>query len=98
MIIVEGTIKVRNLNAAKKHMRDMICASRDEDGCIDYAYAADLIDPSLIRVIERWESREALNRHLQSDHIAKWREVWPQIGIFDRSLRLYEAEPEPELF
>ena len=94
MIVVEGTIRVRDLEAARPHMCAMIAASRAEDGCIDYAYAVDLLDPHLIRVSERWESRAALERHVASDHIAAWRACWPVVGITDRSLRLYNAEPE----
>lgn len=94
MIIVEGSIRVADLNLARPHMEAMIRASRAEVGCIDYAYAVDLLDPGLIRVSERWESREALALHLKSAHIAVWRAAWPAIGVTDRSLRFYEAEPE----
>jgi len=72
----------------------MIAASRAETGCIDYSYAVDLVDPSLIRVNERWESREVLGRHLSTRHIEVWRESWSKVGITDRSLRMYEATPE----
>lgn len=94
MIVIEGTIRVSDLELARAHMEEMIHASRAEDGCIDYAYAVDILDPTLIRVAERWDSRAALDRHVKTDHIAKWRASWPEIGVTDRSLRLYEAEPE----
>lgn len=94
MIIVEGTIRVANIELARGAMRDMIKASRAEAGCIAYAYAVDILDPNLVHVSERWESRDALEAHLKTDHIAAWRAQWEAIGISDRSLRLYEAEPE----
>jgi quinol monooxygenase YgiN len=94
VIVVEGTIRVADLKLARPRMVAMINASRAENGCIDYSYAVDIIDPTLIRVIERWESREALRRHLMSAHIKEWRASWGEIGITDRSLRMYEAEPE----
>jgi quinol monooxygenase YgiN len=76
-------------------MEEMIRASRSEAGCIDYAYAIDLLDPGLVRVSERWESREALAAHVASDHIRRWRALWPEIGVSDRQLRMYDASPEP---
>ena len=94
MIVVEGTIRVADFESARPHMEAMIGASRAESGCIDYAYAVDLVDPTLIRVSERWEDRDALKRHLESQHIAEWRACWAEVGITDRSLRMYEAEPE----
>ena len=94
MIVVEGTIRVRDLEAARPFMHAMIEASRREHGCIDYSYAVDLVDTALIRVNERWVDRNALDLHLQTEHIATWRACWRDVGITERSLRLYEADPE----
>lgn len=96
MILIEGTVRVPpgNVVAARPAMEQMIRASRAEAGCLDYAYSIDLMDPGLIRVIERWESRAALNAHFKTAHMATWRSFFPILGITDRSLRLHEAEPE----
>lgn len=95
IIVIEGVIRVPDLEAARPAMQKMIEASRAEPGCIDYAYAIDLLDSTLIRVHERWESREALAAHGTAPHLAEWRSHWPHLGISDRSLRMYEGEPEP---
>jgi quinol monooxygenase YgiN len=96
MIVIEGTVRIppENLAAARPVMEQMIRASRAEAGCLDYAYSVDVLDPGLIRVTERWESREALAAHFKTAHMATWRAFFPQLGISDRSLRLYEASPE----
>lgn len=97
MIVIEGTVRVppERVEAARPAMETMIRASRAESGCIDYAYSVDLLDPGLVRVTERWESREALKAHFATPHMAAWREEIASLGITDRSLRLYEADPEP---
>ena len=97
MIVIEGTVRIppSNLAAARDVMEQMIRASRAEAGCIDYAYSVDVLDAGLIRVTERWESREALAAHFKTAHMATWRAFFPELGITDRSLRLYEADPEP---
>ncbi len=97
MIVIEGTVRVppENLAAARPVMEQMIGASRAEPGCIEYAYSIDVLDPGLVRIIERWESREALAQHFKAAHMDTWRSFFPQLGITDRSLRLYEADPEP---
>ena len=94
MIIVEGTIRVADLEAARPHMERMIAASRAEPGCVDYAYAVDLLDPGLVRVSERWTDRAALEAHLRAPHLAAWRACWDAVGVSERSLRLYEADAE----
>lgn len=97
MIIIEGTVRIppENLEAARPVMEKMIRASRAEPGCIDYAYAIDVLDPGLVRISERWESREALTAHFNAAHMAAWRSFFPQLAITGRALRLYEGEPEP---
>ena len=60
MLIVEGTIRVSDVGAARPIMTRMIEASRAEPSCIEYAYAFDLLDPTLVRISERWTTRAAL--------------------------------------
>lgn len=96
MIVIEGTVRVdpEKILVARPAMLKMITASRAEAGCIDYAYAEDLVEPGLIRVAERWQSRADLKAHFQTEHMAEWRGEIAKLGIRDRQLRLYEAEPE----
>jgi quinol monooxygenase YgiN len=96
MIVIEGTIRlpVDGIEAACPAMEAMVRASRAETGCLDYAYSLDLIDPGLVRVTERWESREALKAHFATPHMAAWRVQFADLCISDRSLRFYEAEAE----
>ena len=96
MIVIEGTVRIPpdRLDEARPIMEQMIRASRAEAGCLDYAYSVDVMDPGLIRVSERWENRDALAAHFKTAHMATWRSSFPQLGITDRSLRLFEADPE----
>ena len=94
MIVVEGTVRVADLEKARAGMEAMVTASRAEAGCIEYAYSIDILDPGLVRIIEWWESREALARHVETEHLKVWRASWPELGVSERSLRLYEATPE----
>ena len=60
-----------------------------------YSYAQDLIDPSLIRVTERWVDRDAVLKHRSSPHMKLWRAAWPGLGIGERNLRHYAADIAP---
>lgn len=72
-------------------MARMISASRAEDGCEEYSYAEDVLDAGLIHVKELWRDQAALDRHFVSEHIAAWRSAWPELGIKDRNLRVYDV-------
>ena len=98
MLLILGTVRLpaEALERARPVMARMIAASRAEAGCLDYAYAQDINDPGLIRVSERWADRPALEAHFASAHIAEWRAAWPELGIHDRDLVVYEVEePAP---
>ncbi|HEV2363231.1 MAG TPA: putative quinol monooxygenase [Caulobacteraceae bacterium] len=99
-IIVAGTVRApADLDAALPHMQAMVAASRAEDGCIEYAYARDLIDPSLVRVFEIWRDEAALQAHFASPHMVRWRAALSQLGLAasDRRLSLYEIAAERPL-
>lgn len=97
MIIVEGSASIPEgaWNKAEAAMKDMIVASRFEDGCIEYAYSRDLIDPNLLRIIERWKDKAALVSHFAEPHMATFRAALAEIGPQDLKVRMYDAEPEP---
>jgi quinol monooxygenase YgiN len=93
VLLVIGSIRLppANLVAARPVMERMIHASRQEDGCLAYAYAQDVLEPGLIRITEMWRDRQCLQHHLASAHIAEWRSAWALLGIGERQLQLYEA-------
>jgi quinol monooxygenase YgiN len=94
MLLIIGTMRLpaENLAAARLIMRRMAIASRAEEGCIEYGYAEDLFDAGLIHVKELWADQGALDRHFSSDHIAEWRAAWPDLGIGNRDLRVYDVD------
>ena len=42
----------------------MMRTSRGEDGCLEYTFAADPLEPGRVVLFERWESQAALDVHL----------------------------------
>jgi quinol monooxygenase YgiN len=77
MLLIVGTVRLPpdKLDEARPIMARMLEASRAEPGCLEYAYAEDVIDRGLIHVKERWSNRIALSDHFNSRHIAEWRKA-----------------------
>lgn len=73
-------------------MAAMVAASRAEAGCLHYSYGEDVLEPGLIHVTEHWASREALAEHGIADLIKAWRAAWPELGIGERDLTLFDAD------
>ena len=86
MIQINGTIKLgRPIDAAtRKAIVDMVRASRAEDGCLDYTFAADLADPDTLVLFERWRDRAALDAHGIRSH-GRFRTSWLPIRPPPRS-------------
>lgn len=98
-LIIAGTVRAppRNVEALRPHMLAMMAASRAEDGCAAYGYAEDVAEPGLIHIFEVWRDQAALEAHFKTAHMARWREVWPELGVSDRRLIAYEVAGERPL-
>ncbi len=93
MITVAGQFRIPegSRDAFLPHARQMLMATRGEEGCRLYSFAFDVEDPHIVRVYEEWENWDALQAHGQTPHMAQWRSALGEIGTFERSVRAFEA-------
>ena len=100
MIIVTGHLRVapdaHRTPAAGTPSRTLE-ATRKEKGCILYAFAEDVIDPGLIRIVERWEDWASLEAHGKAPHMDDWRAALEDVEIIDREVIAHEAGEERSL-
>ena len=59
--------------------RGMIEPTQKEKGYIEYEMYQDEEDPALLIVLEKWETREDFNNHLESKH---FKEIVPEMMRF----------------
>jgi quinol monooxygenase YgiN len=98
MIVVSGHIRVRpdKMDELRPSMRAALEGTRKEKGCLLYAYGVDVLDPGLIRIVERWESWEAIAAHAKAPHIKAWADARESAGgTLDRDIRAYEVTGSP---
>jgi len=59
------------------------------NGCIAYSLYKDINNPSILTMIEEWESTEALDVHKQTEHFTR---IVPMVGKLRKSseLNIYE--------
>ncbi len=79
---------------AEALVRTIIPPTHAEDGCIAFALHRDFDDPSRLVLIERWTSREALDRHLATEHLAAFRAQMPDVAGAPVQVLVMEALPE----
>jgi quinol monooxygenase YgiN len=64
---------------------------REEDGCIEYQIYQKDLESSDLFVFERWESREALDAHLKTKHMAEFFETTGSWFESEKELKIYEV-------
>jgi len=64
-----------------------------ESGCILYALHRGADDPGRLTFVERWASREALDEHLKSPHVAALLERVEELFGDSADITVFEAVP-----
>jgi quinol monooxygenase YgiN len=99
VIVVTGSFRlpVERLAEARPAMERVIAASREEPGCLAYAYAEDLLEPGLIRVSEAWVNGEVLAKHFDAPHMKRWQEERETLGMSARSITMHAVKHSTDL-
>ncbi len=74
---------------ARSELLKMVEETRKEPGCINYDLHRGLEDSKEFVFYENWESKEALDRHMQTPHFLR---------LSDLCDELFSEEPVIELF
>jgi quinol monooxygenase YgiN len=77
---------------AAGRVRGQIEATRAEPGCLHYSFAADLVDPDIMRITEKWENPEALEAHFKSPHMAAFNAAFQTANVLAIKVDAYTAE------
>ena len=87
-VIATITMKEGKRDAYLTEVRKIIPAVRKEEGNIEYAPYVDLpsgfpvqppIRPNCVILIEKWESLDALNKHMKAPHMGPYRQATKEI-------------------
>jgi quinol monooxygenase YgiN len=70
---------------------EVMRTSRGEEGCLEYTFAADPLEPDGVILFERWESQAALDAHLAA--LDTNRTIAPRSS----SIRIYDVANERRL-
>ncbi len=71
-VVVVGSFKAEPGKEAEalEAFKALVEPTHGESGCVLYALHQGVDDPSRLAFVERWASREELNTHLGSPHVA----------------------------
>jgi quinol monooxygenase YgiN len=100
MIIVAGTLTFDPAKASllAEGFDKVQTATLEEDGCLGYDYYLSRHEPGVVLMFEKWESEDALAKHMQSPNMAAVGAVMGQIGITGADVKKYSGATEGPLF
>ncbi|QCX33189.1 antibiotic biosynthesis monooxygenase [Caloramator sp. E03] len=70
-VVAKNFAQEDKLDEIIKLYEELVELTRKEEGCITYELFQDEKDSSILCMIEEWESREALDKHLNSQHFKR---------------------------
>ena len=89
-VVAKNFADPKHLDEILKLSRELVELTRGEPGCVSYGVYRDTEHPELLTMIEEWESREALETHLNSAHFKR---IVPQMGRLmtrDADMNVYQ--------
>ncbi|NIF23044.1 MULTISPECIES: putative quinol monooxygenase [Pantoea] len=70
-VVALFTVKAGHEETVEQLFRGVIEATLKEEGCISYQLNRDIENPRRFIWTEEWQSRELLQKHIESPHISK---------------------------
>ena len=96
MIVIIGTMKVEptDRDTLLEAAKSLMVETRKEDGCLHYCFTADLVDPGVVHIVERWESEAHLDPHMKTEHIKTFGRALKPLTINGLDFTTYEVASE----
>jgi quinol monooxygenase YgiN len=76
-VVAKKLVNEGKVEEVIKLYEELVRETRKEEGCIKYELYQDEKDPRVLAVIEEWESKDALEKHMNSEHFTR---IVPMIG------------------
>jgi len=79
-IVAKNYVKVDKINDFISLVTKLVEETNQKDiGCIHYELFQDIKEPTILTIIEEWESKEALGQHMAAKHFL---EIVPMLAAF----------------
>lgn len=85
-IVGNYVFKPENVQHVLGLMRDAMVVTREENGCLHFAFSVDLLNPNAVHLIELWRDESAFANHLKTAQFQAFRAGLAEFQ-FERTLR-----------
>jgi len=92
IVLAEATLGDGALEAARAAFTAMIETSREEEGCLGYSYAVDVLDANKLVIVEKWVDDAALAYHFSTPHMATFQQALAGLDVTITELAKYQSD------
>ena len=97
VVLVEVESSVEAIEGLRGPLAEMQEASRAEEGCHDYTFSQEICDPSRMRIVEIWDSMDALRFHFGTPHMEAFRKAMAGSPPGSMNVRVHELGAQLDL-
>lgn len=97
VVLVEVESSAETIEGLREPLDVMQKASRAEEGCHDYTFSQEICDPNRMRIVEIWESMDALQFHFGTPHMEAFRKVLATSPPASMNVKVHELGAQLEL-
>jgi len=99
MILVLGQFDFHpeDFEAAKALAATLMEETAREDGCLKYAFAADLVQPNRLQLGELWRDDASLAAHFLTPHIQAYRDGLARLRVLKRAVQRHDVTATRDL-
>lgn len=80
--------------ALERELRAVVAPTHEEPGCLRYGLHRSVEDPAAFVMVERWASKEALDRHFTTPHVKTLLKNVAELVAAPPEITIYEPVPE----
>lgn len=91
MIIVHCHFYLKEDSEFLSYVINVINSTLKEEGCISYGLANEVTNTTHYVMVEKWASKEALQKHLKTEHFAVFDNYVKKISKKEAKLEVFEA-------
>lgn len=95
LVVVESSAE--DIEALRDVFVEMERATLAEAGCHEYSFSQGISNPNQMRVVELWESMDALSAHFATPHMANFNAALESRPPKSMTLKVHELGAELEL-
>jgi quinol monooxygenase YgiN len=87
-VVAKNKVMKDKIDVVINLYKELVIATRKEDGCIIYELYQDETDSSVLTMIEEWVDKDSLDKHMNTEHFKR---IVPMVGEFvlENGLNIY---------